>query len=147
MKLVIAKPTFDALTENDPDNLQFSSDYDTLKYETTGTITLTINQATYHYSEHIDFPDMWLYYQYGYIAVAHGLGYIPFFSAYAIDNPTNYSSPLPYFDAGGGIFFISANVYADANYLYFMVNYVTDANSGNLSFDFSYRIFKNELDI
>jgi hypothetical protein len=147
MKLIIAKPTFNALTETDPDNLQFSSEYNTLKYATQGTIQLAVNQATYYYSEHIDFPSMWLYYQYAYTSIDHNLGYKPFFAGYAIDNPTGYSSPLPYFDAGGGIFWIAVNMYVDSTKLYVMANYVTDQNSGTVNFDMSYRIFKNELDI
>jgi len=89
---------------------------------------------------------MWLYYHYAYITVDHNLGYIPFFTGYTLDNPIGYASVAPFFE-GSFIGFILANIYADTTKLYFMVNFVSGQNSGNVSFDFSYRIFKNELDI
>ncbi len=44
-KLNISKPGFNVLTETDPNNLIFSSDYNTLKYFISGTITLVYNSA------------------------------------------------------------------------------------------------------
>ncbi len=37
-KIIIAKPQFSALTETNPDNLAFSSDYETLKYYASGSV-------------------------------------------------------------------------------------------------------------
>src|SRR3990167_760238 len=90
-KVVIAKPGFDALTETDPDNLIFSSDYNTLKYDTLGTTSLTINFADYYADEVVGDPIEigHIYYHYKVVEVAHNLGYVPFFVGYFLDYPAS----------------------------------------------------------
>src|SRR6266542_550448 len=65
-KLIIAKSGFNALTETDPNNLIFSSDYNTLKYYLSGNTTVNWTDDA----------------GVSIVTVAHNLGYIPFFIAY-----------------------------------------------------------------
>ena len=44
-KIVISKPTFNALTESDANNLIFSSDFNHLKNKTSGSFTQTVNNG------------------------------------------------------------------------------------------------------
>src|SRR3990167_5099839 len=124
-KIVIAKPGFDALTETDPNNLIFSSDYDTLKYYASGSAELTPNGSDIETS------------------VAHNLGYIPFFIAYvhSITSTTKYSMcPFTFSDAG---FYATICAYADANNIYFKI--FTNTFTGIFTFHFQYKIFRNRL--
>ena len=124
-KIVVAKPGFDAKTETDPNNLNYSSDYDSLKYYASGSASLTPNGVDIETS------------------VAHNLGYIPFFIAYVhtITSTTKYSMcPFTFSDAG---FYATICVYADATKLYFKI--FTNTFTGIYTFTFQYKIFLNRL--
>lgn len=70
-KIVVSKAGYNVLTETDIDNLVFSSDYNTLKYSlANGTKSVVVSNNTlgeFSFQEEI----------------THGLGYKPFFKAYA----------------------------------------------------------------
>lgn len=126
MKIVVAKEGFNALTETDPDNLIYSSDYDTLKYHLSGEINVSPNGGTVE------------------ATVTHGLGYIPYFTAY-VDNfagspGTNYNMCPGKFAGFPG--YVDADVYADSDKLYFVVH--TDYNN-TITVNFRYFIFRNRL--
>jgi hypothetical protein len=117
----ISKPTFDVLTENNPDNLIFSSDYDSLKYYAEGSVDLVVtgsNAEAY---------------------VTHNLGYIPFFITYVNYVPlvTDYSTVPFYFAETGANIFI--NSYATSTRIYFTVA----TNTASQTFTFKYKIFRN----
>ncbi len=148
VKIVFSKPTYNAVTETDPDNLVFSSDYDTLKYETFGNITVESDKADYYYVDvggGLFGEDV--YYNRTVETVAHGLPYTPYITGYNINlfNPPLddivIQSPFAIGDFG---FFVYLGVYADATYLYFLVQYNTLDNSGTVDSHFNYRIFKND---
>lgn len=150
-KLLIAKTGFNALSETDPDNFIFHSDYDTLKYETQGIITVTTNLSNYYHFEPGGFPFFDTYYHRTVGEVTHGLGYIPYFVGYLLDvlnpdfvGPNASQSPWAFGDAG---IFANISVFADSNKLYFLVQFNSTNNSGTIDVDLSYRIFKNELNI
>lgn len=70
-KVLVSREGYDALTDTNIDHLQFSSDYNTLKYSlANGTKSVVVSNNTiglYSFQEEI----------------THGLGYKPFFKAYA----------------------------------------------------------------
>lgn len=69
-KIKISKSGFNVLTETNPNNLRFSSDYNTLKYYLNGTVNVDVyfdTEGYYSFTEEI----------------THGLGYKPFFKCYA----------------------------------------------------------------
>lgn len=68
-KMNVTKPGFDVLTETDPDNITFSSDYSTLKYDVSGTIAVNYTQGTGGFTQ-------WD------ASVPHNLPYKPFFMAF-----------------------------------------------------------------
>ena len=127
MKIKVAKPGFNVLTETDPDNLIYSSDYDTLKYHASGSVNVKPLGSSLE------------------ATVAHGLGYIPYFTAY-VDNfagpaGVNYHMCPGKFDDVPG--YIDADVYADSTNLYFKVH--TDYLNDVITFNFRYFIFRNRL--
>ena len=144
-KIVIAKAGFNVRNVTDPNNLIYSSDYDSLKYETTGIKVVTVNRANYYHFQAGFFPIIPdTYYNRAVGTVAHGLGYTPYFSGYCIFSTSTIQAPFYFGDAG---FIAGYAVYADATNLHFMVNYNTTLNSGTEDFTFRYRIFKNDLGV
>lgn len=127
-KLNISKPGFNVLTETDPNNLIFSSDYNTLKYYLSGSITVNgVDDGT-------------LYTQ----TVAHNLGYIPFFTAYtfALGSTTLFAIvPNNQQTVAGRNY---QNVYADSTNLIFATQQNQGTGNPN-SYTFYYKIFKNNL--
>jgi len=112
--IAISKPTKDALIETDPDDFIFHSDYDTLKYEAQGIITLTVNYANYYHT-YFDpwFGNIYLHRKVG--EVVHGLGYVPYFAGYMLDiaGPnTAIQAPFAFAEL---VFFGYLSVFADMN--------------------------------
>jgi len=130
--LVVSKDGIDALGTaiSNPNNVIFSSEYNTLKYYLSGTLALSINgnggtQTVYG-------------------TVNHNLGYKPFFSVYANDpeNIANYNV-VPY-----NFSFITllryASTYVSTASMYFQ--YKANYNIGtNRTVTFYYKIFRNNL--
>jgi hypothetical protein len=144
-KVLVAKTGTIGVGSTDPDDFVFNSDYDTLKYETQGTAQVTVDFSDYYDYTAASFPFPEFYYHYKVSTVTHGLGYVPYFAGYIIDIPiadTACQAPYAFGDFGYFAFF---SVYADDDKLYFMVNYNNNSGSGSESWDFSYRIFKNDL--
>ena len=120
-KIRISKSGFNVLTETDTDNIVYDSDYDTLKYYTSGYVNVTPVGADKEET------------------VAHNLGYIPFFIAYVNNfSPSHNMCPGEFDDTPG---YVSADAYADSSNLYFKIH--TDYNTA--TFNFRYFIFRNSL--
>jgi hypothetical protein len=77
-KIIIAKPGFNALTETNPDNLIFSSDYNTLKYYASGNTTVNFTNPTPWLIITDPFHDP---VKEEHVIATHNLGYYPFFTA------------------------------------------------------------------
>lgn len=141
--ILVAKTGYNVLTETSTDNFNYRSDYDTLKYETTGSIVVDVDLANYYQffpgSPPI-FPDTYAHRKVE--TVAHGLGYTPYFAAYDILTSTTIQTPNLQADF---VFFRSDSVFADATNLHFVVRFNTEANSGTVNITFNYRIFKNDI--
>jgi len=143
-KIVVAKSGYNALTETDSDNLSFSSDFNTLKYYSQGTITVTTNKANYYKSVVDEFLGT-IYYHYTVEKVTHNLGYVPYFAGYILDTPTASTACQAPYAFGDAVVLVYLAVFADDTYLYFVVHFNSIDNSGTIDTDFSYRIFKNNL--
>ena len=140
-KIIISKAGYNILTETNVNNLIFSSDYNTLKYATTGTINVTGNYADYYHTVAAVppfFPAT--YWNRAEATVAHGLGYTPYFSGYMEGTAFRAQTPI-YF--GDFIYSGYHSVYADSNYLYFTAVFNAEYSTGTYSFTYYYRIFKN----
>jgi hypothetical protein len=126
-KLNISKSGYNALTETNPNNLIFSSDYNTLKYYANGSVSFTITAG----------GSGW--YQYTY-TLAHNLGYKPFFFVVGRLNtdPTGTHNVLPITNQYNQ----NMEVYADSNNLYFYAGWGF-SGSGSITFYFYYKIFRN----
>jgi len=126
-KIVITKAGFNALTETDPDNLIFSSDYATLKYYSSGTLSLSISSG--------DNEDE--------TSVAHNLGYKPFFVVFLeLD-----------FSLGAGDWacvpfnlddtFVRSTVTASVDNTNLYVTAKTTDTFSDIDLNFRYKIFRN----
>jgi hypothetical protein len=122
-KLIITKSGYDALTNTNPDNEVFNSDYDTLKYNTSGYVDLVVSGSNAETS------------------IVHGLGYVPFFTCYVngFTPSGNEYHMTPGLFAGFGVY-ATAQSYADSNRLYFRV----ETNSATFTFRFYYKVFIND---
>lgn len=128
---LVSKPGYDALTETDPNNLTFSSDYNTLKYYDSGTINVTVAGTTAEGT------------------VSHGLGYVPFFISMVNGFAFVGGSANLNYNMCPGTFrstfppptvFTYANTYADSSNLYMRV----DTGSGSATYTFKYFVFRNK---
>lgn len=120
-KIVVAKSGYNALTETNANNLVYSSDYDTLKYHSTGSVNLTISGGN------------------GETYITHSLGYVPFFAVYVNKlSPSNTWSMCPqtFNDFG---FYLYLNAYATSSRIYFRAETASASNT----FNFYYKIFRN----
>ena len=134
-KIIVAKEGFNALTETDPDNLIFSSDYNTLKYFAQGDVTVTVDYADYYRTE-----AGW-YYHRKVQSVAHNLDYSPFFIVFT-ESLTDKFSMVPFQFADVG-FWTFAQAYTNNANLDLVVEIRNQSSSGTIAKKFSYKIFKN----
>lgn len=121
----VSKSGKDVLTETDINNLIFSSEYNTLKYYSEGTATVSVNGS----SDETE--------------ITHSLGYVPFFLVYH-NTPTDSSkfSNTPFVFEGMGLY-VYIDAYATSSKLYLAVQ----TNSAVADIDFYYKIFKNSTDL
>lgn len=122
----VSKAGVNVGTASVANDFNYASDYNTLKYHSSGTINVVCAGTTAEGT------------------VTHSLGYTPFFSSYSwvYDDPSEgavYSMcPQVFVDA---FYWTFVNTFADANKLYFQV--VTNSAVG--TFPFKYFIFRNNL--
>ena len=126
-KIAISKPGFNVLTETDPNNLIFSSDFNTLKYDISGTVSFSMGGGGSMYYENTE-------------EIVHNLGYVPFFWAEGRMNsdPSGVYQILPIGSHG----FDNVEVYADSTKIYC---YAQMFLSTTKIYTFNYKIFKNNL--
>lgn len=131
-KIVIAKPGFNAETEETAKNLKFSSDYGTLKYFTKQNVIISFDANAGDISARGTYT--------------HNLGYYPFVEVFVrvyIGSPAGNYEYCPFSGAG-------ATVLYDATYrvttttiqVYGQINGVS---SSVWTFDFLIFVFKNNL--
>lgn len=121
-KLSVSKENINVGTATDPDDLNYSSDYDTLKYYKAGSIQLAYNGSNVSGT------------------VSHGLGYVPFFTAYVNNlSPSNTWSMVPQTFSDFGAY-LYLNAYANTANIYFTVETASAVNTAT----FYYKIFRND---
>lgn len=137
-KIVIAKDGYDALTETDPNNLKFSSDYNTLKYFTSGSLQVNVSAGAntfYHEST----------------SVNHNLGYLPFYITYG-NQPKSMTGYAPvgisytFTDDGvGNDWYRHLKSWVTSTKLYVAAEGIRDAAGDSYTATFYYKIFRNNL--
>lgn len=122
MRIRIAKEGYDAIEDLDPNHMVFDSDYDTLKYHLSGSVSLPVSSANAE------------------TTITHGLGYIPFFIVF-VKNPvatTRYSMTPYVFEDVSNYAYLSA--YADNDKIYFTAH----TNVLTATIEFRYKVFRND---
>lgn len=131
-KVIIAKPNYNARNETNPQNLQFSSDYPTLKYfeKVQSIVTFTDNGTTIS----------------GRNIVTHNLGYYPYVEAFVrvyIGSPSGDYEPVPFFGSGATTTY-NASYIIKPNTIE-LYGDVTGVSSSTWNFDFLLFVYKNNL--
>ncbi len=133
-KIAITKAGYDILGTAGTvvENLTYSSDYNTLKYYTSGSasLTLTSDGTIVKKSEG---------------TVAHNLGYTPFFICYVNDlgsglGPNSYN--IVYASRSTGLRTINASSWVDGTNLYYQL---VNSSTIPITANFSFKIFRNNL--
>ncbi len=131
--LAVAAPGKSVIGETNPDNFNFHSYFPTLKYFTSNVYSMTVSNTTVQ-------------------VIPHNLGYVPFFIGFINDIGTiitNGYAVSPYYLGQSTIGTpnkdIAAFVYADATNLYLKEYYQANAVGTVKTFNFYYKIFKNNL--
>lgn len=133
--LKVAKSGHNVLNTNDPNNLNFSTDYNTLKYHLSGLKALVVSEGVgedYTLTTTID----------------HNLGYYPLVEVYAQDDEMANPQPLGRFQAGSGItrsFFYQIT----KTQVIFIVKGFSGATGTGDSYtvNFYYKVFRNDLSL
>lgn len=132
-KIVISKTGKNAISETNPDNIIFSSDYNTLKYYSSGYVNVNYNENT---------SNVLTFYK---GTVAHGLDYIPFFYTYVDITSSGTFTPCPKL-----LSFMTINqsfyAYADATNINFVCLMQGTSGSARTA-KFRYFIFKNKINL
>ncbi len=132
-KILLSKIGKEAAGTTVADDLTFSSDYNTLKYFSSGAGTLTIvGDGTMKTATG---------------TVAHNLGYKPFFTAYVLETFTTSGATgytfVPKMPHSLSVYRYK-NAYVDTNNLYYKFWF---DGSGTETAEFSWKIFKNKVDL
>jgi len=132
-KIVVSKPSFNALTETDPRNLIFSSDYGTLKN------FAKINQIV-SFDANNDITGRGTY--------THNLGYYPYveiFTRIYIGSPSGNYEYCPFFGSGATVEY-NAN-YSITTTQIVLFGEINGVSSSVWNFDFLIFLFKNNLNL
>lgn len=130
-EIVVSKPGNNVLTTTAPDDLIYSSQYNTLKYHAQGSISVTLTAGT---------PSV------GLGTINHNLGYFPFYGAYAQDY---FYSPVRYYPLGfrltGGGQYIYLGAYVGTTDLVFRAE--ESALGSTVTWICHYKIYRNNLNL
>jgi hypothetical protein len=130
-KIVISKAGYDATSETNPNRLVFSSDYNTLKYYSSGYVDVNYDEDT---------GGSGTFYT---ATVAHGLSYIPFFYAYVDVDSSGTFVPCPDLTAFMSII-QSFYAFADSTNIKFVCQ-MKGTSGDEKTARFRYFIFKNKI--
>ncbi|MDE2025148.1 MAG: hypothetical protein KGJ07_01510, partial [Patescibacteria group bacterium] len=130
--LKVAKPGHNVLNTKNPNNLNFSTDYNTLKYYLSGVLSIAVNESllanTYSKT----------------VTLTHGLGFYPVCLAYVQDDRMANPQPMGRFQAGSGA---SRSFYytISKTQITFMVNGFWLTTPDTYTVYFYYKVFKNNI--
>lgn len=133
-KIIITKSGYTAPTETDLNNIIFHSDYNTLKYYTSGSASISVSKSA------ADPP----YEIVGYID--HNLGFYPYYEVYVQHQSVWQMIGTAYTTAGFpyGVF-RKFEAFATTTRLYFKVRGDTGTDADSYTANFRYKIFRNNL--
>lgn len=125
VKLTVAKPTFNALTDTNPKNFKFHSDYGTLKYFQQGSITVTLAGGDLA----------------GRGVLTHSLGYYPFAEVHEkLDSGSFHYCPN--YAAGATVFYETYFIITTTQILFYVS---TTGFVSSHTWTFRYFLFANNL--
>lgn len=130
----ISRSGYNALAETNTDHIQFSSQYNTLKYYLEGSVTVTINNGNSTQTQES--------------TVTHNLGYVPAFVVYVPAFGTSQYNIVPW---EIGSFLTTArtfSAFADSTYIYFrVVHQIGSPPSSYTGYSvvFFYKVYRNSL--
>ncbi|SRR6266496_1710405 len=133
-KVIVAKSGFNVLTETNPKNLKFSSDYGTLKYFTKTTKNISFDANAGDISCHGTYT--------------HNLGYYPFVDVLCrvyIGAPAGNYEYCPFAGAGAVVFY-SANYIITPTTIEFY-GQINGVSTSIWNFDFLAFVYKNNLNL
>jgi len=133
-KLVVAKANRNALTETDPRNLKFSSDYGTLKYfnKISSTVTFTADGIIIS----------------GRNIYTHSLGYYPYAEAFVrvyIGSPSGDFEPVPFVGSGASVLY-DASMIIKENTIE-LYGQISGVSSSTWNFEFLLFLYRNNLSL
>jgi len=139
-KIVVSKPGYNVLTETDPDNLIFSSDYGTLKYHSSGSLTIVVSStANVFYSLTNN--------------VLHNLGYLPFTVVFG-NQPKIMTGYAPlgisynFLDDGiGNAWYRHLRFWVTSSRLYVGAEGLRVVAGDSYTATFYYKIYRNDLNL
>ena len=131
-KLSISKPGVTVGTASTPNDFIFSSDYNTLKYQTDGSIVMNVVTADFDF-----------YTRSG--TVDHDLGYYPFVQVWVTDENRTDWSPVGAYRVGAGDYH-NDFAYTGTKSIFFQVEGFSNT-LGTIQVTFAYKIFKNNLNL
>lgn len=139
-KIVVAKTGFNALTETDPNNLAYSSQYNTLKYYASGSLTINVNaSANTFYSLTNN--------------VTHNLNFLPFAVVFG-NQPKNMTGYAPlalnysFTDDGvGNTWFRHLRFWVTSTKLFVGAEGLRIVSGDSYTATFYYKIYRNKLNI
>ena len=129
-KAAISKPGVNVGTAVKPNDFIFSSDYNTLKYSTSGTYAMTTQHSAV-------------------ATISHNLGYTPFFNTFvnqfdgSAPGGTGQFAQAPYFNLTSPL--RAARAYIDNTNLYLSYNASSGTAAPTVTIIWYYKIFKNNL--
>lgn len=126
--LKIAKSGYNVLLTDDPIELVFSSDYNTLKYITKQTVNISFDASTGDISAKGTYT--------------HNLGYYPYVEVYVSVNGGNYEY-CPFYGAGATVFY-SANVIVTTTQVQ-VFGEISGVSTDVWTFSFLIFVYKNNL--
>lgn len=135
-KIIITKPTFNAVFETNPKNIIFSSDYGTLKYSAVINQVISFNAAA---------PDLHISATGIY---THSLGYYPYCEVFArvyIGSPSGNYEYCPF--AGSGATVLYSATYRITTTTIQVYGQINGTSSSIWVFDFMIFLFKNNLNL
>jgi|GEM_PF-2501206 len=132
--IAVSKGSNDVLTATNPDDLTYSSDYNTLKYYAEGSVTLN-GSVPFGSTSAV------------YGTLVHGLGYCPYNQVEITSNqdPNRYYQNS-YYDVGAGAITFHASASCGTGNLIFLL-YLENFSGGTLygTATYHYKLFRNNL--
>lgn len=131
----VSKTGINVGTATDPDDLTYSSEYNTLKYHLGGTARLSISTVSAFGSTTARGT------------INHSLGYYPYFILYVRNGVSGNFNPNGITDVGSGAATYISGYIGTASLVCFLTVESFLSPLGAYTADFNYKIFRNDLNL